>query len=73
MLSGAGNETGGPNDCSLKYFENTKLRGIQNYFPENFICNLTYYEGDNFSDSFFHHIFESENLRIPFYSLRKIA
>ena len=51
----------------------SKLRGIQNYFPENFRCNLTYYEGDNFSDTFFHHIFESENFRIPFYSLRKIA
>ena len=48
-----------------------KLRGIQNYFPENFRCNLTYYEGDNFSDTFFQHIFESENYRIPFYSLRK--
>ena len=45
----------------------SKLRGIQNYFPENFRCNLTYYEGDDFSDSFSHHIFESENLRIPFY------
>ena len=50
----------------------SRLRGIQNYFPENFRCNLTYYEGDNFSDSFFHHIFESENFRIPFY-LRKIG
>ena len=39
----------------------SKLRRIQNYFPENFRCNLTSYEGDNFSDSFFHHIFESKN------------
>ena len=43
----------------------SKLRGIQNHFPENFRCNLTYYEGDNFSDTFFHYIFESENFRIP--------
>ena len=28
---------------------------------------VRYYEGDIFSDSFFHHIFESENFRIPFY------
>ena len=31
---------------------------------QNFRFNLTYYEGDNFSDSFFHHIFETENCRI---------
>ena len=48
----------------------SKLRGIQNYFPENFRCNLTYYEGNNFLDSFFHHIFELENFRIPY--LRKM-
>ena len=30
-------------------------------------CNLTYYEGENFSDSSFHHIFESENFRLPFF------
>ena len=57
----------------LGELESLKLRGIQNYFPKNFRCNLMYYEGDNFSDSFFHLIFESENFRIPFYSLRKIA
>ena len=49
----------------------SKLRGIQKYFPENFRCNLTYYEGDNFSDSFFHHFFESENFRIPFLLSKK--
>ena len=31
------------------------------FFPKILRCNLTYYEGENFSDSFFHHIFESEN------------
>ena len=36
------------------------------FLPETFRCNLTYYEGDNFSDSFFHHIFEPENFRIFF-------
>ena len=50
----------------------SKFRGIQDYFPENFRCNLTYYEADKFSDFFFHHIFESDNFRIPLY-LRKIA
>ena len=50
----------------------SKLRGMQNYFPENFRCSLTYYEGDNSSDSFFHHIFETEKFGIPSY-LREIA
>ena len=36
------------------------------FLPENFRWNLTYYEGDNFSDSFFNHIFEPENFRIFF-------
>ena len=26
----------------------SKLRGIQNYFPENFRCNLTFYENEIF-------------------------
>ena len=48
-----------------------ELKSFRNYeefriiFPK--IYNLTYYEGDN---SFFYHIFESENFRIP---LRKIV
>ena len=37
------------------------------YFHENFRCNLTYYEGENFSNSSFHHIFESEIFRFPFF------
>ena len=44
----------------------TKLQGIQYYFAENFRCNLTYYESENFSDSSLHHIFESENFRFSF-------
>ena len=35
--------------------------GILRYFPENFICKLTYNESENFSGSSLHHIFESEN------------
>ena len=58
-----------PFQGNLRLFEITRNSEL---FSENFRCNLTYYEGDNFSDSFFHHIFESENFRIPFY-LRKIA
>ena len=37
----------------------SKLQGLQSYFPENFRCNLTYYESENFSDCSLHHIFES--------------
>ena len=36
------------------------------FFPENFRCNLTYYEGENFSDSSLYHIFESEILGFLF-------
>ena len=36
------------------------------YFPENFRCNLTFYESENFSDSSLRHIFESENFRFRF-------
>ena len=35
-------------------------------FPENFRCNLPYFESENFSDSPLLHIFESENFRFPF-------
>ena len=37
--------------------------GPQYYFPENFRCNFTFYESENFSDSSLHHIF---NLKIIF-------
>ena len=43
-----------------------KLQGIQHYFPENFSCNLKFYESENFPDSSLHHIFGSENLSFPF-------
>ena len=33
------------------------------YLPENFTCNLKFFEGDNFSDSHFYQIFESWNFR----------
>ena len=36
------------------------------YFPENFSCNLTFFEIENSSDSSLRHIFESENFRFPF-------
>ena len=45
----------------------SKLLGFQYYFPENFRCNLTFYESENFSNSSPHRIFESENFRFPFY------
>ena len=45
----------------------SKLQGLQYYFPENFRCNLTFYESENFSYSSLHHVFESENFRFPFY------
>ena len=46
----------------------SKLQGLQYYFSENFRCNLTYNESENFSDSSLHHIFESENFRLPFFT-----
>ena len=36
------------------------------YFPENFSCNLTFFEIENSSDSSLRHTFESENFRFPF-------
>ena len=47
-----------------------KLQDLQYYFPENFRCNLTYYESKNFPDSPFRHIFEYENIRFSFYSTK---
>ena len=29
--------------------------------------HLKFYKGENFTDSFLHHIFESENLRLSFF------
>ena len=41
--------------------------GIQYYFPENIRSNLTYYQGENFSDSSSHQMFEPENFRFAFF------
>ena len=50
----------------LSFRSSSKLLGLQYYFPENFRCNLTYYESEDFSDSSLHHLFQSENVRFPF-------
>ena len=47
-----------------------KLQGLRYYFPQNFRCNLTYYESKNFPDSPLNHIFEYENIRFSFYSTK---
>ena len=57
---------GGDYHTILGELESSKLQGLQYYFPENFRCNLTYYEGENFSDSSLYHIFESEILGLLF-------
>ena len=49
----------------LEAFRNYKP-GLQCYFPDNFRCNWTFYESENFSYSSLHHIFESENFRFSF-------
>ena len=48
----------------LSFFE---ITGASVYFTENFRYNLTHYQSENFTDSFLHHIFESENFRFPFF------
>ena len=48
----------------LEFFRN--YNGLQYYFPENFSCNLKFYESGSFSDSSVHRIFDSENFRFPF-------
>ena len=40
--------------------------GLQYDFPENFRCNLSFNERENFSDSSLHDILESENFRFLF-------
>ena len=47
----------------LSPFEITRASVL---FFENFRCNLTFYERENFSDSSLHGILESENFRFPF-------
>ena len=55
--------------CSVLLGEIESFRNYEGFsiFPENFRCNLTWYEGENLSDSSFHHIFKSENFRFPFF------
>ena len=47
------------------------LKSFRNYkvFPEKLRCNLTFYESENFSDSFLHHIYNPKILGFLF--LRK--
>ena len=49
----------------LEAFRN-QYKGFRCYIPENFRCNWTFYESENFSYSSLHHIFENENLRLSF-------
>ena len=56
--------------CSVILGQPQSFRNYQGFsiiFPKIFTCNLTNYEGENFSDSSFHHILESENFRFPFF------
>ena len=48
----------------FKSFRNYK--GFSIVFPENFRCNLSFYERENFSDSYLNHTFESEHFRFLF-------
>ena len=51
--------------AELESFRN--YEGFNHYIPKNFRRDLTYHEEGNFSVSSFHHIFESENFRFPFF------
>ena len=51
---------------NLECCRNYKDFSIQSYFPEKFRCNSTLHESENFSDSFLHHILESEKFRFSF-------
>ena len=52
---------------NLSLFEIIRL---QYYFPENFSRNLKFYESNSFSDSSLQRIFESENFRFPFSTVK---
>ena len=54
----------------MNLFEIT--RASVSYFPENVRGNFKFYEGENFSDSSIHRIFESENFRFPFSVKKKL-
>ena len=52
---------------------NSKLQELQNYFPEKFRYNLSFFESNNFCDSSLNHIFESKNFRFPFSTKNSIT
>ena len=41
--------------------------GLEYYFPGNFRWNLTYYEIETFYNFSLYHIFDSKNVRFPFF------
>jgi len=43
---------------------------LVHYFPENFRCNLTCYERDNFSDSYLNRIFQPETALLGEWSVK---
>ena len=47
----------------LEYFRSYKGFGI---ISRNFLCKLAYYESEKYFYSSLHHIFEFENVRLPF-------
>ena len=55
----------------FKSFRNYK--GFSIVFPENFRCNLSFYERENFSDSYLNHTFESEHFRFLFSTKNSIT
>ena len=48
-------------------------KGFSIVFPENFRCNLSFYERENFSDSCLNHTFESEHFRFLFSTKNSIT
>ena len=60
--------------CSVILAELESFRNYKgSFFPENFRCNLKFYESKNFSDSPLHGIFESENFRFPFFTKNSLT
>ena len=43
------------------------FKGFSIIFPKILDSILSFYERENFSDSYLNHIFESENFRFPFF------
>ena len=60
--------------CSVSLAELESFRNYKgSFYPENFRCNLKFYESKNFSDSPLHGIFESENVRFPFFAKNSLT